>query len=177
MMQTRSARTVLVLLVSALGSMEAGAQVTRYIRFEHDGRVAYGILDGDRVQVLEGSPLEGARATGETLAASSVEPLAPVVPGTVFAVGRNYKSHLGERAAPAYPGIFLKLPTSIVAPEAEIEFPQGAGEVHFEGELVVVIGKTARRVSKQEAADYVLQRPERAELATRRPAVGPRQGV
>ena len=155
MMQLRVARAVLVPLLSLLGSMEATAQVIKYIRYELDGRVAYGILDGDRVRTLDGSPLEGARPSGETLASSSVKLLAPVVPQKVFAVGRNYKSHLGDRAAPTSPGIFLKLPTSIVGPEAEIDFPHDAKEVHFEGELVVVIGKTARRVSKEEAADYI----------------------
>lgn len=83
--------------------------------------------------------------------------LAPCEPGKVIAVGLNYKSHLGERPAPTEPGLFTKLPSAIVGPEADIVRPAGGGaeNLHFEGELVVVIGKRASRVPVAEAGDYV----------------------
>ena len=64
-----------------------------------------------------------------------------------LAVGLNYRSHLGERQPAAYPGLFAKYPTSIVGPDADIVLPPDAGNVHYEGELVIVIGKPARRVA------------------------------
>jgi 2-keto-4-pentenoate hydratase/2-oxohepta-3-ene-1,7-dioic acid hydratase in catechol pathway len=70
-------------------------------------------------------------------------------------VGRNYKSHLGDRPPLESPGIFLKLPTSLIGPEDTIVFPAGAEDVHYEGEMVVVIGKRAGKVSKEEAAKYI----------------------
>ncbi len=135
--------------------MSAEAQVTKYVRYAHRGSVSYGILEGEQVHELDGSPIEGAAQTGKSVALSSVELLAPVEPGKVIAIGFNYRSHLGDREPPPHPGVFIKLPSSIVGPGANIVFPPGAGNVHFEGELVVVIGKKATRVSKDDAADYI----------------------
>jgi 2-keto-4-pentenoate hydratase/2-oxohepta-3-ene-1,7-dioic acid hydratase in catechol pathway len=73
----------------------------------------------------------------------------------VIAVGRNYKSHLGEKAIPQFPAVFLKLPTCIIGHEDTIVIPPGATDVHYEGELVVVMGKTAKGVSREDAAGYI----------------------
>jgi 2-keto-4-pentenoate hydratase/2-oxohepta-3-ene-1,7-dioic acid hydratase in catechol pathway len=70
-------------------------------------------------------------------------------------VGLNYKSHLGERPAAKYPGLFAKYPTSIIPHGDTIRIPQDANNVHYEGEMVLVIGKRASRVSKEEAKSYV----------------------
>jgi 2-keto-4-pentenoate hydratase/2-oxohepta-3-ene-1,7-dioic acid hydratase in catechol pathway len=78
--------------------------------------------------------------------------MAPCEPSKVIAVGLNYKSHLGERAPAAHPGLFAKLPTTIVGPGADIVLPADAQNVHYEGELVVVIGKKTSRVSVADAA-------------------------
>lgn len=136
-------------------AVSADAQVTSYVRYAHRGNVSYGILEGEQIHELDGSPIEGATRTGTSVAFASVELLAPVEPGKVIAIGFNYKSHLDEREPPSHPGVFIKLPSSIVGPGASIVFPPGAGNVHYEGELVVVIGKKATRVSKDDAADYV----------------------
>jgi len=133
----------------------AQARVTRYVRYADAGRVSYGILTGDRIQELSGSPLQGSRPTGRTVAMARVRLLAPCVPGKVIAVGLNYKTHLGERPAAAYPGLFAKLPSSIVGPEADVVYPVDAENLHYEGELVVVIGKQARNVSVADAPGYV----------------------
>ena len=145
--------------VSLLGilsaAMSAEAEVTKYVRYAHQGSVSYGILEGEQVHELDGSPIEGAAQTGKTVALSSVELLAPVEPGKVIAIGFNYKSHLDDREPQPHPGVFIKLPSSIVGPGASIVFPPGATNVHYEGELVVVIGKQATRVSRDDAADYI----------------------
>jgi 2-keto-4-pentenoate hydratase/2-oxohepta-3-ene-1,7-dioic acid hydratase in catechol pathway len=70
-------------------------------------------------------------------------------------VGFNYVSHRGDRQPDPYPGLFAKFPTSLTGPRAGIVYPAEAGNVHFEGEMVVVIGRTARHVSEADAADYV----------------------
>ncbi len=141
----------MILLVAAASS----AQVTKYVRYAHEGRTSFGILDGDQIRELDRSPIEGAKPTGKSVALSSVRLLAPVEPSKVIAVGLNYKSHLGDRKPAPYPGLFAKFPTCIVGPEAEIVYPEGASNVHFEGELVIVIGKKASRVSKEEAPKYI----------------------
>lgn len=93
--------------------------------------------------------------SGEAVPLAAVRPLAPSVPGKVLAVGRNYRSHLGDRDVPAEPGLFTKLPTSIIGPGEDIVLPPGASEVHAEGEMVVVIGRTARRVAPERAGECV----------------------
>jgi 2-keto-4-pentenoate hydratase/2-oxohepta-3-ene-1,7-dioic acid hydratase in catechol pathway len=136
-------------------AMSAGAQVTRYVRYEAGGRTAYGILDGDTVRELSGDLFQSPAPTGKTLRRSEVTLLAPVVPSKVIAVGLNYKSHIGETPAAKYPGLFAKMPTSIVGPEANIVIPPGAANVHFEGELVVIIGRRAKNVSVADAPRYI----------------------
>lgn len=134
---------------------EAKDKTTKFIRFFQAGRVAYGTLDGETVHELSGSFLTGGRPIGKSIALSAVRLLAPVEPSKVIAVGLNYKSHIGNRPAPTYPGLFAKLPTSIIGPEEPIVFPPEAGDVHFEGELVVVIGKKAKDIPESEVPGYV----------------------
>lgn len=146
-----------ILLASAIGLFLAGPALaqTKYVRYDHGGTVSYGILDGDQIKQLDKSPIEQGKPTGRTVALNDVQLLAPCEPGKVIAVGLNYQTHIGERDPAAYPGLFLKLPTSIIPTEASIVYPKGAGNVHFEGELVVVIGKTASDVSVEEAGEYI----------------------
>lgn len=129
--------------------------ITRYVRFEYGGAIRYGILDGRQVTSLEGSPF-GEHSMGDlSVDISRVRLLAPVEPSNVIAVGLNYQSHLGQRAPAEYPGLFSKYPTSIVGPDADIVRPPDSRNLHYEGELVIVIGKRAKNVSVREAADYV----------------------
>jgi 2-keto-4-pentenoate hydratase/2-oxohepta-3-ene-1,7-dioic acid hydratase in catechol pathway len=86
---------------------------------------------------------------------ADVRLLAPVEPSKVIAVGLNYRSHLGERPVPPYPGLFAKLPTSIVGPGDGIVMPPDATDLHYEGEMVIVIGKRAHGVPEAAALDYV----------------------
>ncbi len=134
---------------------ESAAEVTHYVRFADPGGNHYGILDGETIHALAGPPYAGAVRTGRTVQLSAVELLAPAEPTKVFAVGFNYMSHRGDRELPPHPPIFLKLPTTIIGPEADIVYPPGASNVHYEGELVIVIGKKASRISAEEAPDYV----------------------
>ncbi len=127
----------------------------RYIRFSYNERTLLGCLDAsDQIEVLEGDLFGDHKATGEKLKLQDVKLLAPVEPKTILCVGRNYKSHGGDVAA-SLPGIFTKLPTTISGPEADIPYALGATDLHYEGEMVVVIGKTCSRVSSEDAKNYV----------------------
>jgi 2-keto-4-pentenoate hydratase/2-oxohepta-3-ene-1,7-dioic acid hydratase in catechol pathway len=149
-------RTFVIALALVAGLAGASqAQVTKYVRYESAGRVSNGLLEGETVRELSGDLFASPKPTGRTLKLAQVKLLAPCDPGKVIAVGLNYKSHIGERPAAAYPGLFAKLPSSIIGPGAAIVFPEGAKNVHFEGELVVVIGKRARNVTVSDAAQYV----------------------
>ena len=91
---------------------------------------------------------------------SETELLAPVPrPGKVVAIGRNYREHTDEEGveAPAAPLVFAKWPSSVVGHGADIRWDPGlTGQVDYEAELGVVIGRTARHVTEADALDHVL---------------------
>ena len=149
-------RLLSVALFAVLCGTSADAQMTRYVRYTVGGAPpAYGLLEGETIRELSGALFDSPRPTGKTVRRADVTLLAPATPSKVIAVGLNYKSHLGETPAAKYPGLFAKMPTSIIGPEANIVIPPGANNVHFEGELVVVIGRRAKNVSVAEAPEYI----------------------
>jgi 2-keto-4-pentenoate hydratase/2-oxohepta-3-ene-1,7-dioic acid hydratase in catechol pathway len=129
--------------------------VARYARYEYHGKRAYGLLEQDVIREIRGG-LFGARTpTGVKVKLADARLLSPCEPTTVLAVGLNYKSHLGTRPAPTKPEFFFKPVTSLLEPDGEIVIPPGAKNVHYEGEFVIVIGKTARRVTEDDALNHV----------------------
>ena len=130
--------------------------VTRFVRYRHQRKTSFGILDGETIRQIEGS-LFGSRAeTGTTIPLGEAKLLYPVPARKVLALAGNYHSHLGDVPAPKNPEPFFKASTALLSPEENIVFPPGAQDVHFEAELVIVIGKRARRVSEEQAADHIL---------------------
>lgn len=127
----------------------------RYVRYSHHGQVSYGVLDGTQIRQLAGRPFDEPAETGVIVEADAVSLLAPCEPSKVIAVGLNYRSHLGSRAEPSQPGLFAKYPTCIIATGDAIVLPPGATDTHFEGEMVLVIGRRAKHVSKSDAPSYV----------------------
>jgi 2-keto-4-pentenoate hydratase/2-oxohepta-3-ene-1,7-dioic acid hydratase in catechol pathway len=129
--------------------------VTKYVRYSHEGRTSYGILEGGTIRELAGDLFSSPRKTGKTVSLADVVLLVPCEPSKVIAVGLNYKSHLGERPEPEYPGLFAKFPTSLAAHGEDIVIPPGSDNIHYEGELVVIIGKTAKNVSVADAPKHI----------------------
>ena len=127
----------------------------KYIRYRYQGKTAYGILDGNTVRELSGGLFGERKETGRTTDLGNVELLWPCEPTKILAVGLNYKSHLGDQTPPANPEIFFKPPSALLEPGAQVRIPEGARIVHYEGELVVVIGRQTRHVSVSEAADCI----------------------
>ena len=95
------------------------------------------------------------RAAGIVLARSDVRLHAPVPrPGKIIGVARNYPDHARERgdsAPPVEPVLFIKASTAVIGPEDEIVIPDAVREADYEGELAVVIGATAQRVTREQA--------------------------
>ncbi len=88
-----------------------------------------------------------------------VRRMAPVRPPKIIAVGRNYREHAAEEAAavPEAPLLFAKLPSAVVGDGATIGWSASlTGQVDYEAELAVVIGRTARDVPVGRALDHVL---------------------
>jgi 2-keto-4-pentenoate hydratase/2-oxohepta-3-ene-1,7-dioic acid hydratase in catechol pathway len=91
---------------------------------------------------------------------ADAELLAPVPrPGKVVAIGRNYREHAAEEGAdpPVAPLIFAKWPSSVIGHGVDIRWdPELTGQVDYEAELAVVIGRRARGVTTADALDYIL---------------------
>jgi 2-keto-4-pentenoate hydratase/2-oxohepta-3-ene-1,7-dioic acid hydratase in catechol pathway len=130
-------------------------ETIRYLRFSAGGSAAHGLLDGETVHELDGDPIAGASETDRRYPLGEVTLLPPCRPSKVIAVGLNYRSHLRGRPVPAYPGIFAKFPSTLTGHESPIVLPSDAADVHYEGELVVVIGRETRNVSVAEAPAHI----------------------
>ncbi|MEO3975816.1 fumarylacetoacetate hydrolase family protein [Streptomyces sp. CAU 1734] len=130
----------------------------RFVRYEYLEQVRYGRVTGAVVEVLTGDPVSGsATPTGESVALREVTLLAPVVPGKILAVGRNYADHIAEMGmgTPTVPRLFFKPPSAVIGPGELIRHPVQSQQVEHEAELAVVIGRTARDVPAADALSRV----------------------
>jgi 2-keto-4-pentenoate hydratase/2-oxohepta-3-ene-1,7-dioic acid hydratase in catechol pathway len=132
--------------------------MTRWIRFEYEGRAQFGTLEGDTIRVHEGDLFAAPRATGATVPLAAVKLLTPCVPTKMVALWNNYRAlaaKLGQ-VEPPEPLWFLKANSSFHPGGQPIRTPAGfGGKVIFEGELGIVIGKRTARVSEAEAPAHI----------------------
>jgi 2-keto-4-pentenoate hydratase/2-oxohepta-3-ene-1,7-dioic acid hydratase in catechol pathway len=138
----------------------------RIARFSVDDEPKYGLVETDdpeglvgTVAVLDSDPLyRPVKLTGETLQLADVRLLAPVIPRSkVVCVGRNYADHAAELGndVPAEPMIFLKPNTSVIGPRDGIVYPEQTNNLHFEGELAIVIGRICRDLPRERAEEVI----------------------
>ncbi len=156
-MPTPVRRAILVAIGSVLIASPALAQpgVTKYVRFAANADTSYGVLDGEVVHAIAGDLFGERRRTGRSLPLAQVKLLAPVAPSKVIAVGLNYRSHLGNREPAAYPGLFAKFPSTLSGHGDPIVRPADSKNLHYEGEMVIVIGRRASHVPPERVRDYV----------------------
>ena len=130
----------------------------RIIRFDSSSGPKHGVVDGDDVFELKGD-LYSDISKGERIAAlADVHLLAPVTPRTVICVGNNYNELLVAKGLerPELPNVFLKAVNAVTGPGAELLKPAGIERFEFEGELTLVISKTASHVKAADWRDHVL---------------------
>ena len=154
-MLSRCLRALLFVPTVATALHAQSSKITTYVRYAVDGQTSYGRVVGTTVQQLRAAPWLDSTRTGRTTPLARVKLLAPATPSKVIAVGLNYQTHLGERSAATYPGLFAKFPTSIIAHDENIVLPSDANNAHYEGEMVIVIGKQASNVTVADAKQYV----------------------
>lgn len=113
----------------------------------------------DTIAVIDGDPLAGpVNYTGERLDLADIRLLAPVIPRSkILAVGRNYMAHAAELGndVPDEPLIFMKPNTSVIGPQEPIIRPALSGDVHYEGELAVVIGRICHQVPAERVPEVI----------------------
>ena len=131
----------------------------KIIRYEDaSGKIHYALQQqGDSYLRIEGDLFGGHRVTKEPAEVHKV--LAPVVPAMIWCIGQNYRRHADEvgMGVAEYPVVFAKGPNTVNHPGEAIRLPMNAksSQVDYEGELVVVVGKKCKDVSRDRALEYV----------------------
>ncbi len=133
----------------------------RIARFTTGEDPVYGLVDGagEKIAEVTGDPLyQRIELTGATHLVEDVRLLAPVIPRSkVIGIGRNYADHAAEMGgeAPAEPLMFLIPNTAVVGPGDPVVLPPQSSDVHYEGELAVVIGRLCKDVEPDDALGVI----------------------
>ncbi len=150
----RSLVTVLMLL--SLESPAQADEIRRFARVEVDGKISFGLVEGERVRLLEGDIFGDWKPTETQVALETVRLLAPCVPSKVFGAAGNYRpADKPDTPKPLHPQLFFKSPTGVIGPEQAIEIPRDLERPLYEAELVTVIGKRAKDVPADKALEHV----------------------
>lgn len=130
----------------------------RIVRFLASDQVRFGVLEGDEVAELTQFPGIAAEPTGNTFALEDVKLLAPVEPTKIVCVGLNFADHADEvgQVVQSEPLMFFKPSSAIIGPGDTIVLPDQSSQVELEVELAMVISQTAKNVSVEDAANYLL---------------------
>jgi 2-keto-4-pentenoate hydratase/2-oxohepta-3-ene-1,7-dioic acid hydratase in catechol pathway len=129
----------------------------RIIRFMSGGKVYTGRqVDDSTAFAIEGELIGPHRVTDEQLPIDRL--LAPIVPTDILCIGLNYREHAAESgsAIPKNPMLFIKASNALNNPFDPIPIPRLSSMIDYEGELVVVIGKAAKHVKREQALEHVL---------------------
>jgi 2-keto-4-pentenoate hydratase/2-oxohepta-3-ene-1,7-dioic acid hydratase in catechol pathway len=135
----------------------------RFLRYTAEGRTAVGLVEGDQVAELAGGLFDPPERTGRVHALAAVKVEVPLLPRTFYAAGLNYTEHVIEGAKkrgeepniPAKPDMGYRASNALVAHDEAVVIPSDATKVQYEGEIVAVIGKTAKHLSEAEALSCV----------------------
>ncbi|MBO6575895.1 MAG: fumarylacetoacetate hydrolase family protein [Rhodothermales bacterium] len=152
----KSLPAILLLLVLVLPTQAQDAR--HYVRFQAGETLAYGELVGETVYEHAGyNVLEPGTRTGRTFPVSAVKLLSPIDPAQVpKVIGVAVNTRGAGRTGPVpNPRWFAKMPTSLRGPGDAVELPEEAGNLNYEGELVLVIGKGGRHIPEADAMDHI----------------------
>src|SRR6195952_547585 len=148
----------------------------RWARFEQNGTPSYAVVEGDTVIPVRGSPFANWERTGERLKLADVKLLVPVIPATFYAAGMNYPEHVREVAEkvgqtpilPTQADIGYRANNALIAQGEAIVIPADATDQgQYEGELVVVIGRKCKNLTRENALSAVLGYTVRNDVSER----------
>jgi 2-keto-4-pentenoate hydratase/2-oxohepta-3-ene-1,7-dioic acid hydratase in catechol pathway len=131
----------------------------RIARFANNGNgISWGLVEGERMRLLDGSLFDGIRPTDRTAPLERVRLLAPVLPGKIVALGLNYREHIREMGhqVPDEPVLFMKPPSALLGPGGAILLPGRSARVDHEAELALVVGRRCRNLKPADAAGALL---------------------
>jgi 2-keto-4-pentenoate hydratase/2-oxohepta-3-ene-1,7-dioic acid hydratase in catechol pathway len=131
----------------------------RIARYSIEGQTRYGIVEGDRLRPCDGDPFTRLTPLKSVIDLSAVRLLAPVVPPNIICLGLNYRKHAEETGMPlpSEPLISIKATTSLCGPGDPIVLPAYRPDrIDYEAELAVVIGRTAKDITEEQATGFIL---------------------
>lgn len=148
---------ILAICCLLMMTASADAEITKFVRFQVDDKTYFGIVEDEQIRKINGDLFGEWSQSDATYAIDSVKILVPTAARKVLALAGNYRDHLSDDdPIPTQPEPFFKLPTSLIADGEKIVQPNDHEQVHYEAEVVIVIGKKAKHVSEADALDYVL---------------------
>jgi 2-keto-4-pentenoate hydratase/2-oxohepta-3-ene-1,7-dioic acid hydratase in catechol pathway len=136
----------------------------RWARFDDNGSATFAIVEGEYLHPVRGTPFDDWERHGGRRPILDAKLLVPVIPGSFYACGLNYDAHVREVAKkhgvtpriPERPEVGYRSNSALIAQNETIVIPSDATEqIHYEGEIVVVIGKKAKDISEAEALSHV----------------------
>src|SRR3954462_9664572 len=136
----------------------------RWLKFTAADKTSWGIVEGDQVIAIDGDPFGEWQRTSQKHPLGDVKIELPLIPRTFYCVGLNYLKHLKEAAdkrgevpaVPDRPEIGYRAQNALIAHDEDVVIPATATEkIHYEGELVVVIGKKAKHLNPDNAMSCV----------------------
>jgi len=119
----------------------------------------YGVIEGDNIRDISGPPWSSWSPGSRTWPVAEVSLRAPVDPGKIVCVGRNYAAHAAElgNEVPKEPLIFLKPPSAIIGPGETIVLTPQSQRVEHEGELALIVGRCCSQLKdSDDALSYLL---------------------
>jgi 2-keto-4-pentenoate hydratase/2-oxohepta-3-ene-1,7-dioic acid hydratase in catechol pathway len=128
----------------------------KIVRFLSGSQIHHGkLFDDQTAQLIEGDIFSNYHVTENKLPIDKL--LCPLVPKDILCIGLNYRKHAEESASPIplNPMLFIKASNTLNNPGDPILIPKRSNKIDYENELTIVIGKTARHVSREDALDYV----------------------
>jgi len=130
----------------------------KIVRYQDGSLVKYGVIEKETIREMEGDPFSHFHLTSKVKKVGEAKLLSPCLPSKIVALGLNYRDHAEEVKLPIpdKPLLFIKPSTSVIGPGEAILYPKMSKRVDYEAELAVVIGKVAKNVSEERAADYIL---------------------
>src|SRR6185437_4800305 len=129
-----------------------------WLRFRHHDKISFGTVDGEQITEYAGDLFARPETTGRKPEFAEVELLPPVSPSKIIALWNNFHALSAKLGVPEpnEPLYLLKAPSSITAPDATVHRPPSYdGKIVWEGELGIVMGKTCRSISADEASEYI----------------------
>ncbi len=129
-----------------------------WMRFDHNGEIGFGTVDGDTITVYTGGMFDHPETKGKTVSLAAVEPLTPTKPGKMLALWNNFYTRAAKQGLdiPPEPLYFMKPESSFLTHGETIRRPRSYdGPIVFEGELGIVMGKVCKEITDAEAPDYI----------------------